>query len=103
MRKMNIKLSPCGEHSFLRPILTGLFALVTMVLAGCLGAEHAFQAPPVGRNSNYLLQKFGYPSEVKPSVMGAETWIYQTGGRSGSWEYTVKDGQIVNSKYVSNR
>lgn len=103
MNVFNIKLGRLGAFSFLRSALAGFLALVTIVLAGCLGAEHAFQAPPIGRDTNYLLQKFGYPSEVRPSVMGAETWIYQTGGRSGSWEYTVKDGQIVNCKYISNR
>jgi len=78
-----------------------ILALLTCLLFGCAGADHAFQDYPVGKSSNYLLQKFGYPSEVKPSVAGAETWVYNTGGHSGSWEYTIKDSAIVTSHYIS--
>ena len=74
---------------------------IAIFLGGCAGADHAFQADPHGKSSDYLLAKFGYPSEVKPSVMGAETWVYYTGGRSGSWEYTIKDKTIVTAHYIS--
>jgi hypothetical protein len=84
-------------------ILTSLsLTLICLLFYGCAGADHAFAGVPEGKNSTYLIEKFGYPSEVKKSAMGAETWIYQTGGRSGSWEYTLKDGTIVNHHYVSS-
>lgn len=73
-----------------------------IILGGCAGADHAFQGNPYGKSTAYLLGKFGYPSEVKPSVMGAETWVYNTGGRSGSWEYTIKDKTIVSAHYISH-
>ena len=75
-----------------------IFALVLAIatLTACAGSDHAFQGNPLGQKSAYLMQKFGYPSETKPSVQGAKTWVYQTGGRSGSWEYTIKNDTIVN-------
>lgn len=77
--------------------------LAALLLTACGGLDHVLQAPPVGQSSSYLIQKFGYPSEVKDSVGGAKTWIYQTGGRTGSWEYTIKNERIVNCVYISNR
>lgn len=87
------------RRAILAPVLVTLLAAL---LAGCAGADHAFQFP-IGRSADYLIQKFGYPSEVKRSARGAETWVYQTGGRSGSWEYTIKDRTIVNCVYVSHQ
>jgi hypothetical protein len=93
---MNIILPP------MKKIIAIAAFCIAGVLAGCAGADHAFQGNPYGKSSSYLLGKFGYPSEVKPSVMGAETWVYKTGGRSGSWEYTIKDKTIVSANYISH-
>jgi hypothetical protein len=76
--------------------------LATLVFSGCAGADHAFAGIPEGKPSSYLISKFGFPSEVKKSALGAETWVYQTGGRSGSWEYTLKDDIILRRRYISS-